>query len=115
MGGHGFRSMHINMAGSITMGCTPMHVKLVREGSKTGHSYVQKVSVGFSTWVLPNIHGTDFRPSNTLPVTTVSGVPGEISRTTWPIPPPYDDCKGYARNHISPRPLTCPNIILFCA
>lgn len=115
MGGPGFTSMRsINMAGSITMGCPPMHVKPVREGSRNGHGYVQTVSVGLNTWVLPNTRGTDFRPSNTLPM-AVSGVLGEISRTTWPIPPPYDDCKGYARNHISPMPLTCPNIILFCA
>ena len=99
MGGAGFRSMRINRKGSISMAGPPMFVKVERLGSKTRKGYTQNVEIGFSVWIWPNAAGGVLRPADTMPV-TVTGEPSDICRTTWPIPPMYNDVKTYVRNKV---------------
>eukprot|EP00873_Tetraselmis_striata_P018751 jgi/Tetstr1/439015/TSEL_027507.t1 len=59
--------MRINKKVSITMAGTLVYVnKLERQGSKTEHGYIQKVSFGISTYVLPNTPRAILRPAKTL-------------------------------------------------
>lgn len=106
MGGAGFRSMRINKKGSLSVAGPPLFVKLKRLGSKTRTGYTQHAEFGFSVWIWPNVAGSVLRPADTMPL-TVTGPPSGICRTTWPIPPAYNDVKAYVRNKVIP----CPPII----
>eukprot|EP00873_Tetraselmis_striata_P013521 jgi/Tetstr1/433785/TSEL_002411.t1 len=47
-GSNTIRTMRLNAQGTISFGAPPLHVKLQRQGDKTEHGYIEKITFGFT-------------------------------------------------------------------
>jgi hypothetical protein len=89
-GGPGYRSMRIvSPRGTIAMAAPPLHVKLQRIGDKTKHGYCQRLTIGFTIWVIPTEGGEPHHAETLMVDVSITPAGGalHVCPVTWPILP----------------------------